>query len=37
MNMLNIKVHTGKTITVGGVMDNNISLRDRSQKRITTG
>ncbi len=35
--MLNIKEQAGKTITEGGVIDNRISLSDKSQKRKITG
>jgi hypothetical protein len=37
MTALNIKVHTGRTITDVGVIDNNTSLRDRSQNKIIMG
>ncbi|MCK5588063.1 MAG: hypothetical protein KAI34_05020 [Candidatus Lokiarchaeota archaeon] len=37
MTKLNIKEHTGKTMTEGGVTDSSISLIDNSQKKITTG
>jgi hypothetical protein len=37
ITMLNVKEHTGKIKTEGGVIANSVSLRDRIQKRIIIG